>query len=199
MQDLNDRPPLPPGDVRSPSPAPLTFLTHSLTLRHGSGREDTRSFGYNWTHPTEPLTHPFRFFSAAGDQIWALPTPQQGPLLFSPLATPLLFLTSPCFELLWWEESGFVASGPSSANPASLRVYPSGGFLALIMPFFSDTYLPPERGTYATVTDFRAPVLGTQRSGLAWAPSPLLCSPLSLTSPAFEPRHWKAASRVVEH
>jgi len=79
-----------------------------------SDYEDTAPFGYNWSHPRMPLSHPFKYTSAA--------------------------------------DSGHLSA--ASANPASLRVYPAGGFLALVIPFFSDTYLPPQRGLPHEVIDF---------------------------------------------
>lgn len=64
----------------------------------------------------------------------------------SPLAHPFKFVSA--------EDLGSHPGGPSSANPVSLKSYPPGGFVALIIPFLSDTWIADERGTYNTVTDF---------------------------------------------
>jgi hypothetical protein len=45
--------------------------------------------------------------------------------------------------------------GMKSASFASMKEYDASGYVALVMPFFSDTYLPPEEGTADQVTDFR--------------------------------------------
>ena len=79
--------------------------------------ENRSSFGYNWTHPTSPLSNPFRYFEA--------------------------------------DEAGSDPGGPNSANAVSLKNYPPGGFISLIIPFLSTTYLSDERGTYNQVSDFR--------------------------------------------
>ena len=52
-------------------------------------------------------------------------------------------------------EAGTLPNGPVSANPASFRRYPSGGYLSLVIPFFSETYLPDQRGVAEDVLDFR--------------------------------------------
>jgi len=52
-------------------------------------------------------------------------------------------------------EAGTLPNGPASANPASFRRYPSGGYLSLVIPFFSETYLPDQRGVAEDVLDFR--------------------------------------------
>ena len=53
-------------------------------------------------------------------------------------------------------ESGANPLGVFSAHPASYRSYPSGGFISVVMPFFSTTWLPEERGLASDITDFRA-------------------------------------------
>ena len=61
-------------------------------------------------------------------------------------------------ELMYFchsDESGLDPNGPSSANPASLRSYPGGGYVSLVIPFFSATWLPDEKGTHMEVSDFR--------------------------------------------
>ena len=52
-------------------------------------------------------------------------------------------------------EAGTLPNGPVSGNPASFRRYPSGGYLSLVIPFFSETYLPDQRGVAEDVLDFR--------------------------------------------
>ena len=69
----------------------------------------TVPFGYNWTHPTSPLTHPWRFFSA--------------------------------------EDLGANPAGVNSAALSSFREFESGGYVAVVLPFLSTTYLPEQRGS----------------------------------------------------
>jgi len=45
--------------------------------------------------------------------------------------------------------------GLTSADWRSLREFSAGGFVAIFIPFFSDTYLPYERGPAGAVIDFR--------------------------------------------
>ena len=53
---------------------------------------------------------------------------------------------------LAWQEAGL---GLTSADWRSLREFSAGGFVAIFIPFFSDTYLPYERGPAGAVIDFR--------------------------------------------
>ena len=53
---------------------------------------------------------------------------------------------------LAWQEAGL---GLTSADWRSLREFSAGGFAAIFIPFFSDTYLPYERGPAGAVIDFR--------------------------------------------
>ena len=53
------------------------------------------------------------------------------------------------------EALGANPEGVASAHFASLRNYDASGYVAVVIPFFSDTYLPEERGLAADVTDFR--------------------------------------------
>ena len=57
----------------------------------------------------------------------------------------------------WWTaaELGANPQGGASAHPASYWPYPADGFVSLVMPFFSDTWIGEERGTAANITDFR--------------------------------------------
>ena len=79
-------------------------------LDRWTGTQDTAPFGYNWTHPDEPISNPFLFHSAS----WL----------------------------------GTDPDGQASADPASLRVTPAGGYVTIILPFFSDVFLPEQRGKY---------------------------------------------------
>ena len=45
-------------------------------------------------------------------------------------------------------------NGVASAAPASLRLTAGGGYVAIVLPFFSDAYIPEQRGTYRDVTGF---------------------------------------------
>jgi hypothetical protein len=68
-------------------------------LQHTTGQSETRPFGYNWTHPSEPLAHPWRYFDA--------------------------------------EYLGASPYGLESAAVPSFRTFEAGGYLAIILPFFS--------------------------------------------------------------
>ena len=87
---------------------------------------DVAPFGYNWTHPTSPLSHQWRYFTVA--------------------------------------ELGANPAGQISAAIPSFRTFEGGGFVAVIIPFVSSTYLPEQRGTSATVADFRLHAVGRQQS-----------------------------------
>ena len=52
-------------------------------------------------------------------------------------------------------ELGSDPRGETTASPASFRTYPPDGFAAFVIPFFSTTYLPEERGPGASITDFQ--------------------------------------------
>lgn len=53
------------------------------------------------------------------------------------------------------EELGANPAGITSASPISQRQFPSGGYVALYKPFFSDTLLPYQSGDASQVTDHR--------------------------------------------
>jgi hypothetical protein len=53
------------------------------------------------------------------------------------------------------KQLGSNPNGQTSANLASFRQIEAGGFVAVVLPFFSTDFLPEERGTPAQVTDFR--------------------------------------------
>ena len=57
----------------------------------------------------------------------------------------------------WWDAADLGANtmGTSSASQLSYRTFSSGGFVSLYMPFFSETLLPNEAGTYDQVSDHR--------------------------------------------
>jgi len=80
--------------------------------------EGVEPFGYNWTHPSAPLDHPFRPYTA--------------------------------------DELGSNPNGQLSAHPSSYRGIPAGGYSSFIIPFFSDTLLPEQRGTSSEVIDYRS-------------------------------------------
>jgi hypothetical protein len=52
-------------------------------------------------------------------------------------------------------ELGANPSGLLSASVPSMRTYESGGYLAFVVPFFSDTWLPEEEGSTDEVRDYR--------------------------------------------
>jgi len=52
-------------------------------------------------------------------------------------------------------EMGSNPGGPTSCHPASYMDYPANAFATYILPFFSETLLPEERGAVSDVTDFR--------------------------------------------
>ncbi|KOO32780.1 polycystic kidney disease 2-like 1 [Chrysochromulina tobinii] len=98
------------------------------------GHADTAPFGFNWTHPGEPLRHPWRHHSA--------------------------------------EWLGANPSGVSSAAVASYRLFPSSGYVAIVIPFLSATLLPEQRGTADGVLDFRAFRLNRSSTREVGAPRP---------------------------
>ena len=79
------------------------------------GEGATSSYGYNWTHPSEPPLHPYHYMTA--------------------------------------EELGSNPAGVKSAAFASQKMYDADGYTAVVIPFFSDTYLPYEEGLAQDVTD----------------------------------------------
>ena len=57
-----------------------------------------------------------------------------------------------------WQSAEALGSNPhgeNSAHAGSFRTIAPGGYVTIIIPFFSDIYLPQERGLSADVTDFR--------------------------------------------
>ena len=75
-------------------------------------------------------------------------------LLFNSRASGELRLEQP---FKWWsaEQLGTDPKGDLSAHVGSLRPIAPGGFVSVILPFFSTTMLPDERGAAKDVTDFR--------------------------------------------
>ena len=71
-----------------------------------------------------------------------------------PLAHPFHFFTS--------DELGSNPGGARSAAIPSQRVYKMSGYAAVIIPFFSDTYLPFEEGSPGQITDFTEHRVTTQ-------------------------------------
>ena len=81
--------------------------------------EETASFGYNWTDPSQPLEHPWGHFD--------------------------------CTDL------GLSCSRTMSNALASYGLsYPPGGFVAAVIPFFSPTFLPEQKGTHEQVIDMKS-------------------------------------------
>ena len=58
-------------------------------------------------------------------------------------------------------DAGGNPEGVVSAAVPSMRTYESGGFFALAIPFFSETFLPEEAGAPRDVTDFREHYVNT--------------------------------------
>jgi len=66
----------------------------------------------------------------------------------TPLSHPWKFWTA--------EQLGGDPAGQGSASVASrFRTYPTSGFIAVVLPFFSTEFLPEQAGTAAEVRDFR--------------------------------------------
>ena len=59
------------------------------------------------------------------------------------------------FKYMSATDAGANPNGVSSAALASMRQYETGGYYAVVIPFFSDTYLSYEEGEPSEVTDFR--------------------------------------------
>ena len=57
----------------------------------------------------------------------------------------------------YWSASqlGANPAGTASASQLSYRNFASGGYIAVFLPFFSETYLPDQEGTYEQVIDYR--------------------------------------------
>jgi len=55
--------------------------------------------------------------------------------------------------------------GQMSAFTPSLRMFEGGGYVAIVIPFLSTKYLPPERGAAEHVTDFRWYALNRTKDG----------------------------------
>ena len=70
-----------------------------------------------------------------------------------PLEHPFKYMSS--------ADAGGNPGGVMSAAVPSMRQYETGGFFALVIPFFSDTYLQPEEGTPAQVTDYKKTYVNT--------------------------------------
>uniref|UniRef100_A0A7S2BTN0 Polycystin cation channel PKD1/PKD2 domain-containing protein n=1 Tax=Haptolina brevifila TaxID=156173 RepID=A0A7S2BTN0_9EUKA len=82
---------------------------------------------------------------AAYGHNWTNPT--QPPL------HPYTFLTT--------DDLGSNPDGQISASIPSMRPYDTSGYVAVVIPFFSDTYLEPEEGPAANVTDYRLTYVNT--------------------------------------
>lgn len=65
------------------------------------------------------------------------------------------------FTFMSAAELGADPEGVQSAAFESLRVYEASGYMALVMPFFSETYLPEQEGTPDQVIDYRASYVNT--------------------------------------
>ena len=90
----------------------------SFAGESGTGSIDTAPFGYNYTHPGEPLTHPFLYWTS--------------------------------------DELGSNGAGQVSASAEiEFASIPTDGHAQFVIPFFSDVWLPEERGLWDQVTDYR--------------------------------------------
>ena len=60
-------------------------------------------------------------------------------------------------QFKWWNAADLGANpaGTASASQLSYRTFSSGGFVSLFMPFFSETLLPDQEGTWDEVIDHR--------------------------------------------
>ena len=84
----------------------------------GTGSHDKAPYGYNYTHPNEPLTHPFLYWTS--------------------------------------DELGSNGAGQASASAEiEFASVPTDGHAQFVIPFFSDVWLPEERGPWNQVTDYR--------------------------------------------
>tara|TARA_B110001452_G_scaffold131494_1_gene109250 strand:- start:2159 stop:2980 length:822 start_codon:yes stop_codon:yes gene_type:complete len=109
--------------------APLNFTKHDFARARarvcvyvpgdsGTGSHDRTPFGYNWTRPNEPLTHPFMYWTS--DQL-----------------------------------GSNVAGQASASAEIAFASIPTDGHAQFVIPFFSDVWLPEERGPWDQVTDYR--------------------------------------------
>jgi hypothetical protein len=95
----------------------------------GLNAGDTASFGYNYTHPGQPLTHAFTHLTES--------------------------------------ELGSDPGGMNSAAIPSMKTHETAGFAALVIPFFSDSWLEYEEGPAAQVTDYRRTYVNTTNGRVA--------------------------------
>ena len=101
--------------VRAPAgDCPTTSQLGTCYPEFAPGGGAREPFGYNHTHPSSPLAHPFKYFTAA--------------------------------------QLGSNPRGMISAAIPSMATYETSGFVALVIPFFSDTFLKPEEGTATEVS-----------------------------------------------
>ena len=70
----------------------------------------------------------------------------------SPLTHPFVHFST---EDLGGNPDGMVSAAIPSQQGLSGKAYETSGFVALVTPFFSDTFLPFEEGTTDQITDFR--------------------------------------------
>jgi hypothetical protein len=77
----------------------------------------------------------------------------------SPLAHPFTYFTA--------EQLGSNPKGMVSAAIPSMATHETSGFVALVIPFFSDTYLPAQEGTAAQVIDYRKSYVNTSNGRTA--------------------------------
>jgi hypothetical protein len=120
---MPSRPPRPYGASRTNEPHPH-LLDSALPdgfcyPELGFGTGSAVPYGVNFSHPGEPMVHPFYWYSAT--------------------------------------ELGADPRGLSSANLVALtrEPYESAGYVALVIPFFSDVLLPNQVGSFEEVEDFR--------------------------------------------
>ncbi|KOO31405.1 polycystic kidney disease protein-2 [Chrysochromulina tobinii] len=100
-------------------PGNVTFVEPPCPPELGFGTGSAVPYGVNFSHPGEPMVHPFYWYSAT--------------------------------------ELGADPRGLSSANLVALtrEPYESAGYVALVIPFFSDVLLPNQVGSFEEVEDFR--------------------------------------------
>ena len=112
------------------------------------------------------------------------------------------------------EQLGANPLGLTSAAVASYRIFPTSGYVALVLPFLSTTLLPEQRGTADEVLDFRAFRLNRSSTREPGAPRPSalyfcvrlswdgehlhqLCDPNDATGRTVVPRAHHGFSKVA--
>jgi hypothetical protein len=120
------------------------------------------SFGYNWTHPSAPPSRPWEHFTTEelGANVGGIKS----------AAVKCAAEVEPVHARESWRRvrgaTGALSAlltcidrAPRPRQVPSMRQYDSDGFIALAIPFFSDTYLPRQEGLASEIRNFHDAVV----------------------------------------